>query len=198
LSFGRLSLPSAVEAFVRGCDLAIACPETPARPMQVDLLWRVSSVGVEPAWLALDLWVSVRTQQPDSWPELAVKSSASADEAFWLRDPAAGDWALCGPPAPAAALTPADGAGCVLLRSAGGALSYVEMIHPADFERLELAPPAAGGVSSISHRLFAQRLEKGVILRGRIRGALVARGDDLQLAAACYRQFADEEPYLGP
>ena len=50
--------------------------------------------------------------------------------------------------------------------------------------------------SGLSHRLFAERLEKGVILRSRIRGLFVPRDHDTELAQSEYRRFAASEPPL--
>jgi hypothetical protein len=77
----------------------------------------------------------------------------------------------------------------------------VEMIHPAD---------EAGGVffvaglgvnqrpvaGSIRHQLFASFLEKGVILRARLRGEFLPRERDADLAAEAYRQFLAAPPPL--
>ena len=48
------------------------------------------------------------------------------------------------------------------------------MVHPADFAGSELTQAEApGGQVAIRHRLFVQRLEKGVLLRARVRGMFV-------------------------
>ena len=47
-----------------------------------------------------------------------------------------------------------------------------------------------------SYVLFSGRLEKGVILRSRLRGAFLPRRDDLQAAARLQRQFEAEPPPL--
>jgi hypothetical protein len=92
------------------------------------------------------------------------------------------------------------GNGCVLFRSVVDATSYVEMIHPAD---------EAGGMLSVGgmsgepdhttctlHTLFASPLEKGVILRARLRGVFLPRERDTELAAEAYRQFLAAPPPL--
>jgi hypothetical protein len=48
----------------------------------------------------------------------------------------------------------------------------------------------------LRHRLFVSRLEKGVILRARVRGVLVIREDDCSLAAAAYHRFVKSPPPL--
>ena len=42
----------------------------------------------------------------------------------------------------------------------------------------------------LTHRLFAERLEKGVILRSRIRGLFIPRSHTDELARHEYRRFA--------
>jgi hypothetical protein len=71
------------------------------------------------------------------------------------------------------------------------------MVHPADFCRDELTHETGQNPRlRACHRLFAAPLEKGVLLRGRVRGIFVPRIDDLAIAAAAYTRFAAEEPLL--
>jgi hypothetical protein len=70
--------------------------------------------------------------------------------------------------------------------------SYAEMIHAADFQHDQFAAgktPDGGCRPTLEHRLFPGTLEKGVILRSRIRGLFVPRAEDCAQAAADYRQF---------
>ena len=93
---------------------------------------------------------------------------------------------------------PESGAGCLLFRLPDVDLSYVEMVHPADFQHDELSPGRpGGGALRIAHRLFRTSLEKGVILRARVRGVFVNRRDDAEAAAECYAAFAAADPPLG-
>jgi hypothetical protein len=90
--------------------------------------------------------------------------------------------------------------GCFLVRLADSDLDYLEMIHPADLRRssARVAPSDDGANSEvgIDHALFRSGLEKGVILRSRIRGLWIPRGNDQACAADCYRQFIASEPPL--
>jgi hypothetical protein len=101
------------------------------------------------------------------------------------------------PPRDRLVMEPASGPGCLVFRLSGLSLSYIEMVHPADFRHDELMPGPARGALRLEHRLFPQTLEKGVILRARVRGAFVPRADDLRIAAESYRAFASAEPPLG-
>jgi hypothetical protein len=78
----------------------------------------------------------------------------------------------------------------VLHRPAGSAISYVEMCHPHD----GIAVDADGG--RIRFHLFGHDLEKGVILRGRVRGLVMARDHDEAIARRAYEQFLHEPPHL--
>jgi hypothetical protein len=73
-------------------------------------------------------------------------------------------------------------------------ISYIEMVHPSDFRGVEFAR-VGGGVTLQSH-LFEDRLEKGVIRRGRIRSWLVPAAGDLTAAERLGHQFAHSEPPL--
>jgi hypothetical protein len=189
-----------IESHVRGDDLVLAYETSPSRSMHVDALWRV--VTPEPGekyMVAVDLIVSVRTQRADARPELAVQSTLPASEILRLGYAEPIHFRPLSPtPTATFAFGPDEGAGCLLFRQAGFPLSYAEMVHPADFchdEWLPTAPKVEG--SRLIHRLFRTALEKGVLLRGRVRGVFVPRVDDARLAAECYAAFAESEAPLG-
>ena len=73
-------------------------------------------------------------------------------------------------------------------------VSYVEMVHPSDFRTVELT--WRDGQAAVRTPLFADRLEKGVIRRGRVRGWLVSSPGDLAAAERLFREFAESEPPL--
>jgi hypothetical protein len=73
------------------------------------------------------------------------------------------------------------------------------MVHPADFTRIDLvAGEREPGVFRLAYDLFSGRLEKGVILRARLRCVLLPRDGDLSLTAAHYGSWIAAEPPLGP
>ena len=67
-------------------------------------------------------------------------------------------------------LTPPDSAGLIIIRPPATAFSLMLCSYPADFEQAELTP-ASDGHGRAAFRLFSRFLEKGVILRGRLRVA---------------------------
>jgi len=189
-----------LENYVRGADLVVAYEPSGRQAVRVDALWRAIAPAAADVFLAaVDLVVSVRTDVLDSRPELPVQSTVPAGEVLQLQglDPVA--WtALALPSAAALTIGPGRGTGCVLFRLPGCDLTYVEMVHPADFQYDELRRDECGGQTvQIAHRLFRTSLEKGVILRARVRGIFLKRQGDTQCAAECYAAFAGADPPLG-
>jgi hypothetical protein len=74
------------------------------------------------------------------------------------------------------------------------------MVHPVDFCRSTVTfakmPPTPATSVLLEHHLFQQRLEKGVILRARIRCALVAWQQAEAAAQSAYQHFAAAGPPL--
>src|SRR5205823_4180095 len=82
--------------------------------------------------------------------------------------------------------------------------SYVEMVRPEDVARLMVISQGGPGdrkaqAVATRHGLFGLDLEKGVVLRGRLRGRWVTGPPErLAITAAReFRQFLDEPPPLG-
>jgi hypothetical protein len=219
----------AVESYVRGADMIVVYEESSRWPVRVDTVWRAVAPAAPAQFLAaVDLIVSVRTHLLDMRPDLAVQSVIPSSDVFRLPNSRS---AACDPLTPVdkqpvgkepTVITPETGAGCLLFRFPGLDFSYIEMVHPADFEHDEVASgvgdPDVGmavalpslslrgeaavqlppqHVLRIAHRLFRTTLEKGVILRARVRGVFVNRHDDARSAADCYAAFATADPPLG-
>jgi hypothetical protein len=207
--------PTLADCYVRSAELVAAYEATSAWPVQIDAAWGALVPAVSSGSLAaVDVVVSVWTALLDSRPELSVRSTIAAEECWRLvaeqaetsnlPQPSGGPAVGAGrfeqiEPFPLSAATAWESPpGCFLFRLRASDASYVEMVHPADFCRDELAvEPGPPGRARAVHRLFAVRLEKGVILRSRVRGIFLPRSDDLAVAAAAYREFASEEPLLG-
>jgi hypothetical protein len=198
-----------VDCFVRGNDFVATYAETAERPFRAQVYWRFvendRSGGSDRAqpFATLELIVSVQTSRLDIDMALAVSTTLGSVEAWRLFD--AGESRLTsdrdsshGAPAEIATVVPdmkdADHPGCTLLRPIGQGPSYIEMVHPADFRQttFEWTTDSSPAVR-LAHRLFAERLEKGVILRSRIRGLFVPRSHDTELAQSEYRRFAASE-----
>lgn len=189
-----------IDHYVRGADLVVAYEEPGQWPVHVDALWRATAPAAADEFLAaLDLVVSVRTQLLDSRPELLVQSAIPAHEVLRLQDLHSAHWApLAFEAAAPLTLGPENGTGCLLFRISDGDLGYVEMVHPADFQYDQLSrDESSGGTLRIAHRLFHTNLEKGVILRARVRGMFLNRRGDTEIAARHFAAFAGVEPPLG-
>ncbi len=80
-----------------------------------------------------------------------------------------------------------------VLRNSQLGVSYAEMVHPVDFDAAEIdLRGAERGDFCVRSFLFPERLEKGVIRRGRICGWFMPAENDLQSAVELARQFVDE------
>jgi hypothetical protein len=173
---------ASVDAFARGRDLVATYAERPPRHVRAQVYWRsIAADEFAPSLqqrvaVAFDLILSVNTSVLDEDPKSTVRSSVAL----------------------AAEIVDVEGApGCFMIRSGDAGSTYVEMVHPADYQENEAfiddsAPPRG----QLAHRLFPERLEKGVILRARVRAALVDRQGDEATALAAYQHFAATEPPL--
>jgi hypothetical protein len=191
--------PLCIEHYVRGADLVAAYGRPTNGPARVDALWRLlPPKRSEACMAAVELVVSVCTHLRESRPELAVQSELSPSEVLRLLDAESlGYQRLVPPPDPPMDLQPQDGPACLLFRPSGINLSYAEMVHPADFRHGQLwGKTGDSGMMRVRHQLFSERLEKGVILRWRVRGVFLSRQQDTHVAAACYAAFAAAEPPL--
>ncbi len=82
-------------------------------------------------------------------------------------------------------------------------IHYVEMIPPNDCARRirpqPLSPPSGPRPGfSMRYELFGHDLEKGVVLRARLRGLWIHSQSPEQEAWSAYREFLSEPPSLGP
>jgi hypothetical protein len=196
---------SRIDAYVRGSDLVATYDETPSHHVRTQAYWR----RIEPAEFCADfaariaigfeLILSVNTSLLDSDPQATIGSVVSPiADVLQLRRSTDGNLVAASAKATQSSDRQAgESADGFIARLTEERLSYVELLHPADFGTSTAA--VAGGVTprlQIAHRLFRQRLEKGVILRARVRGGLVEQSRDEEIATAAFRQFAATEPPL--
>lgn len=181
-----------VDAYSRDADFTICYGPTAESPYSLELVY---SAGVGPSGLGplpvLDLVVSVQTDLLDTHPVVSVASSGGPAVRF--------DVAVAAPPA----TTPgARGTAAVAdydeLRGPAitvtvwqfpwghTGLAYLEMVHPAD---LPVDDQLGDATSGPAHRLFGEFLEKGVIRRARLRGALVPAEEVRALAGRLAAEF---------
>lgn len=183
-----------LEQFRHEDRLTVRYAGTQAWPVWTEVTWGVYETRDRPG-LNLDLNVSVRTNEPSCRPELVVQSFLPKSECFAVMDSQSQPIQL-GADVPHT-MTRADAAGCVLFRPADTDWSLVEMVHPLDFVHDELShDPEHPDHTRLSHRLFTQPLEKGVLLRARLRTIVIDRVADLATATALYAEFTNEPPAL--
>lgn len=182
-----------IDCYVRGGDLIATYAEESQRPYAPQVYWRAigpSTSSVGPAVALLELLVSVQTPLLDAQPEMSATSRIPAVEVFHLRDAENGRFS----PLEMGAAQTIDShstTGCLLLRLADGRRSYVEMVHPLDFVQGRLCVTAAADDTVLlSHTLIDCRMEKGVIIRARLRGCFFDRADDMAAATRQYEEFA--------
>jgi hypothetical protein len=181
------------DAYVRGQDLVVAYEQTSARPFRVTLYWRALARDAAPgALVGVELIVSVQTSLLESRPAIDVHSELAADELFVLDERGAlvRRELTEGRPLDTAA------AACALVRLREPATSYAQMLHPATAAESRIERRAAGGLR-VDHRLFfPSDLEKGVILRARLRAIFLPRAGDIEAAAGYHRGFLASPPPL--
>jgi hypothetical protein len=160
------------DSYTRGGDLIVRYAQTRDRPFAVGVYWRAGLISSRSLLLPhVDLVVSVETNLLDSHPELEAQT--------WLAMPAD---AMNTPPTLSRLAN-----GC-LARFEQLALSYLELTHPRD--GLAPVPTTVGGAVRLTTPLFGQPLEKGVILRSRLRGIFAPLSASDSLAAEALAEFA--------
>lgn len=203
-AFGEPTLKAILEQFKQEDRLTVRYAGTSAWPVWTELQWQIFETRDRPG-LNIDLHVSVRTDQPSCDPELFVQSFVPRSECFIVKGPGSELIQLASDKPHL--LTRLNSTGCLLLRPEGRAWSLVEMVHPVDFAKETVHPvglagnalkchPEHPGFTHLQHHLFTQSLEKGVLLRARLRAIIIDRVDDLKTAATLYAEFTDEPPVL--
>lgn len=167
--------PNLAESYARGADLVATYPQTDKRPYRMQAYWRVVDFSGDARIAAcLELQTSINTDLLDTAPVVEAGDVLGEADVVML-----GDMEQC----------------TTLVRPHGVDWSYVRIVHPVDRDR-HTAPPtgcvtdaAAGGTTPAHLRLFGRHLEKGVIMRARVRGAIIAREHDEAAAVAIFRDF---------
>ena len=203
LPAGNRPEASSVESFTRGDDLIAIHSDRPDNPFRTQIYWRLirsipafQKTAAARSVEALELILSIQTGLLDSDPAVDVETELAAARASQLADAASARFVDRSVTEGGAELGTESGLGCFQFAGAGANTSYVEIIHPADFRRATLATGAAPRRLRLSHRLFAERLEKGVILRSRLRGVFLPANCPPAAIAAAYEEFAASEPPL--
>jgi len=193
---------SLAETYIRGGDFVATFTESRADRVAPQLYWRALFVKEFRA-AQIELIVSVRTNLLDSSPASRAHSlvylnanplhATSLDaphfdgiEMFPVRPGEIATWR------PVIKFdTSKSRQHLFVFRIPEHGLSFAQMVHPSDFVAAELAADMQLNYS-LSATLFPERLEKGVIRRGRICGWFMPAENDLETAVQLARQFVDE------
>ncbi|MGE0609050.1 MAG: hypothetical protein AB7O62_18290 [Pirellulales bacterium] len=185
------------DVYQRGSDLVATYPDSAEFPVRVQIYWRAIPAGQLPAdSLGFDLQVSVQTPEWETCPRLTAVSQVPASAAFRLADADTGEFSPVGRNSGMTKFAAPAKVSCTLLRCQYlPGHSYVEIVHPTDIGEDEpigdVSP--SGERITLSHSLFQNRLEKGVILRARLRGLLVPREHDMAAAQEAFSQFVSAD-----
>jgi hypothetical protein len=169
------------DCYQRGVDLVATYAQTPERNVRPQVYWRYVTSGDNVA--GLELILSAQTSLLDSEPATSVESTLPPGEMLAV------DVAGASRPYQQDQWQSGEGAPPItLFRPRDLSASYVEMIHPTDFAGVQFT--TSGELPTVRWHLFPERLEKGVIRRGRVRGLFIPRAGDLARCEALYREFA--------
>jgi hypothetical protein len=169
------------DVWIRGGDLVAVYEQTAERPYRVQAYWRAIDTPAGCDGRAVELQVSVQTSLLDADPTITTRSRLAGGEAAVL----CGDGAWCA--LPGSGTRDAGQAPCWLWVRADGGGVYAEMVHPDDAQddAWSLSPTE----SEVRHTLFQRELEKGVILRARVRGAFLRGEQPVAAALGWYQQL---------
>jgi hypothetical protein len=171
------------EVYVRGDDVIATYRLASERTARPQVVW---SAAVDDETLALDLTVAMQTQLLASDPSLTSVTTAETAEVlmavgtveqFEFEDAATGSSESCG---------------LFLFRLPDCDYSYAEMVYPPDYH----AGQMKCGDGRLEYRLICEPLEKGVIRKAQLRGMLVPRQRDIQLASLSFRSLPAAAPPL--
>ncbi len=180
---------SPADTYVRCEDLVATYPPSAGRAMRIQVYWRCHQA---PDRMAVELQVSVQTDELGIATPVVVVSQLDVVEAVRLSDVTTGQFAPLALTAEERQLVPLDGSGCLLLRLPGSPWTYAEMIHSADFQQDSISfttSKSGARRASLEHRLFPGTLEKGVILRARLRGVFLRASDAATEVCKDYASF---------
>jgi hypothetical protein len=180
------------DSYVRGRDLILRLAKRSPFQFDPQVYWRVTA-HYEYRAVQIELVLSIQTDLLDSEPEWRVSSLPIHGQCFHAARLSPDGFAEL--PIDHKELAFERSQSCehlFLFRNPTCGVSYAEMVHPTDFVCANLVTAAW----SLTSSLFPDRLEKGVIRRGRICGWFMPAENDLETAVKLAREFVDEPPPL--
>jgi hypothetical protein len=184
----ELSAVQFSDHYIRGSDLVLSIARRPPFQFDPKIYWR----AVPHAQLGaaqIELVLSVQTDLLDSQPQWKVSSQAAETQVLHAASLSSDRFQpLPSQQQPFTFDHQQSSEHLFLFRSSRTGISYAEMIHPSDFVRATLITDGC----LLESTLFPERLEKGVIRRGRICGWFIPAENDLQTAVELAQQFVNE------
>jgi hypothetical protein len=178
------------ERYVRGNDFIASCKPAGQQRLAPQVYWRAS---FHPAFNAarIELVLSAQTDLLDSGPAWSLSSAVRDAALFYANahgEPSfveltRGDQSFVKPAESAEHL--------FVFRFAALGLTYAQMVHPSDFASAEIDLDGEQPLV-LNTTLFPERLEKGVIRRGRVCGWFLPAENDLETAVKLAREFVGE------
>jgi hypothetical protein len=179
-------------------DLVITYEQQAPGTVRPQVYWRILSPS-NPKRLGIEYVLSMQTDRLESTPSCGVVSQvlgpAEVRYASHIKNAESFEsWGSLNQQSDSASsFAAAEGLPCVLFRPAGVEWSYLEMLYPGDFTQVEFLPDSSPAGIRIRWQLFAESLEKGVIRRARLRGFVIPREKDLEVARQLWSDFLVSE-----
>jgi hypothetical protein len=179
-----------VDLYIRGNDFVARYAQAQSHSVETHAYWR-AAFDAERGVARVERVLSVQTDLLDSRPALRVGSFVSGAQLLQSSNLNAPDFATFLPGRAQAIDTTTSREHLFVYRREDLGFSYAEMVHPSDFVSAEWAL-AAEQHACVFYQLFPDRLEKGVIRRGRVCGWFLPTHNDLAVAVELARQFVVE------
>jgi len=179
------------EVYVRSRDLVATYDESPQRPFRTQIYWRTIPANRHDRLLGgCDLIVSVNTSGLDVTSEGTTHTTLPDCQALHLVDDNRSQFEeLSSASNGQFNFRNNEGPGVFLFRPAGVDWSYAELVHPVDFSESQLTRSGANQPQRLTHRLFHRWVEKGVIVRTRMRMVFMSRSEDEATAVGCFHEL---------
>lgn len=183
MSASHFGFPLENDSYSRDADFVSVYKEIPERPVRYQVYWRMLDQLPAEVSVMWELIISAQTPLLDSDPTVVVQSRL--DEALHIQQ---------------------DDCRCVMRHTRG---TYFELSHPSDDRKtsitwndkqidadLKSIAQNQTGSAEVNHVLFERPLEKGVILRSRLRGGWLNPNANPKIINELFDQFAKSEPVL--
>jgi hypothetical protein len=188
---GRPAPQALKERYVRGLDLVEVYEKQRPLELAPQLYWRARYHELNSA-VQLEAMLSIQTDLLDSDPESSVGTVVMEGEVFHTKDLRSGEFRGLPSDTGEVFFTRAESeTHLFVFRNGSIGLSYAEMVHPSDFVRARLSL-FKDSPWMLNSDLFHERLEKGVIRRGRVCGWFMPIENDLETAVRLAREFVEE------